>query len=82
MWKETSAEVYAVIWARHRKELSAFASFTDMSGQGYEFSTGKPEVLTEWGFKDSESPILKIVQRKECESDKEWENEYFIYFNK
>ena len=82
MWKETSAEVYAVIWARHRKDLSAFASFTDMSGQGYEFSTGHPEVLTEWGFKDSESPILKIVQRKEYESDKEWNVEYFIYVNK
>lgn len=34
--------------------------------------------MTEWGFENAEKPILKIVQTKENESDKEWETEFFI----
>jgi len=78
MWIETSNEVYAVIFAKHRKDLQVFSSFTDMTGYGYEFSTGKPEVLTEWGFKNSETPLLKIRQTKEYESATEWNAEFFI----
>ena len=80
MWKETSAEVYAVIFAKHRKDFSVHSSFTDITGNGYEFSTGRPELLTEWGFRESNIPLLKLRQSKEFESDKEWNIEYFIYY--
>lgn len=79
MWKETSNEVYAVIFAKHKKDLKPHSSFTDMTGTGYEFSTGHPEVLTEWGFENAENPLLKIRQTKENESDKDWNVEFFIY---
>jgi len=79
MWIETSAEVYAVIFAKHRKDLSPFSSFTDTTGNDYLFSTGRPEIMTEWGFKDSEFPLLKIVQWKENESDKDWNADFFIF---
>ena len=79
MWLETSNEVYSVIFAKHRKQLKPFASFTDGSGNGYPFSTGHPEIITEWGFENSEQPLLKIRQTKESESDKEWSNEFFIF---
>ena len=79
MWKETSAEVYAVIMAKHRKELVVHSSFSDPTGTGHHFSSGSPEMLTEWGFKDSEQPLLKIVQRKDREDDKEWDVQYCLY---
>jgi len=79
MWKETSVEVYSVIWARHHKELCVHSSFTDPTGTGYDFSTGHPEIITEWGFKNSERPIIKHISKKEKESDLEWDYEYFIF---
>jgi len=79
MWLETSNEVYAVIFAKHRKELKVYSSFTDVTGKGYHFSSGHPEILTEWGFTNSKNPILKIVQRKENDEDKDWNFEFYIY---
>lgn len=78
LWRQTSNEVYAVIFAKHRKQLKPFSSFTDITGNGYHFSDGHPRIMTEWGFENAEKPILKIVQTKENESDKEWETEFFI----
>lgn len=79
MWIETSAEVYYVILAKHRKNLGVYSSFSDPTGNGLEFSSGRPEMITEWGFKTSDQPLIKIRQTKENESDREWEYEYFIY---
>ena len=76
MWKETSNEVYAVIFAKHRKELKIHSSFTDITGR----SSGRPEVITEWGFENAEKPLLKIIQTKEEELQKEWDVEFFIYY--
>lgn len=79
MWIETSNEVYAVIFAKHRKQLKPHSSFTDSTGNGYHFSSGKPEIVTEWGFEKAETPLLKIVQTKENEEQKDWDLEFFIY---
>ena len=79
MWIETSNEVYAVIFAKHKKQLKPHASFTDSTGDGYHFSSGRPEIMTEWGFEKSETPLLKIVQWKESKSDKDWNVDFYIY---
>ena len=79
MWIETSNEVYAVIFVKHRKQLKPHSSFTDSEGDGYEWSTGKPEIMTEWGFEKSENPLLKIVQTKQNKEQKDWDVEFFIY---
>ena len=81
MWKLTSAEVYAVIFARHKNELSVHASYTDPTGDGYHFSSGRPEIMTEWGFEQATEPLLKIVQSKNKISEKEWKSEFFIYLS-
>lgn len=78
MWIETSAEVYAVLRARHGKDMSVYSSFSDPTGTGYDFSTGSPEMVTEWGFKKSDDPLLKIIQVKQNEYQKEWDCKYFI----
>ena len=79
MWIKTSNEVYAVIFAKHRKQLKPHSSFTDREGDGYEWSSGKPEVMTEWGFENAENPLLKIVQTKQSKEQKDWDVEFFIY---
>lgn len=79
MWIETSNEVYAVIFAKHKKQLKVHSSFTDMTGLGYEFSSGSQEAITEWGFEYADEPLLKIRQTKKNESDKDWNVEFFIY---
>lgn len=78
MWIETSNEVYSVIFARHKKQLKPHSSFTDSTGNGHHFSTGHPEIITEWGFENAENPLLKIRQTKDREDDKDWNVEFFI----
>jgi hypothetical protein len=80
MWVETTIEVYAVIMARHKKDFCVHSSFSDSTGNGHHFSTGHPEMITEWGFKDADNPLLKIEQRKENEEQKEWETTVFIHY--
>jgi len=82
MWVETSAEVYAVIYARHKKDFCVHSSFTDSTGKGYEFSSGKPTIDTEWGFKNADEPTLRLEARKENEEQKEWDYQYFIHYTK
>jgi hypothetical protein len=78
MWIETSAEVYAVIMAKHKKEMSVFSSYTDTTGTCHLWSNGHPEMMTEWGFNKSDKPLLKAESTKEHESDKDWTTNYFI----
>jgi len=56
-----------------------FGSFTDVDGNGYEWSSDSPEILTEWGFKEAENPLYKVVMKKETRHDKNWTYEYFLY---
>ena len=79
MWIETTIEVYYCIFMRHKKDFRVFWSFTDIDGISMSFSKWYPFVLTEWWFSGSETPIIKVEQKKEKESDKEWEYKYFIY---
>jgi hypothetical protein len=79
MWTETSAEVYAVIRAKHAKEMGVHGSFTDVEGNGFHFSSGRPTIETEWGFKESDTPLLKIIETKENREQKDWDVQFFIW---
>jgi hypothetical protein len=56
----TSAEVYAVIFARHNSDLIPFGSFSDPTGtfHGGPGDTGRMD--TEYGFKSCATPIIGI----------------------
>jgi len=79
MWIKTTENVCVEIRKAHKDELSVFSSFTDVDGNGYEWSSGHPEILTEWGFKNAEDPLYKVVMKKESSLEKEWKYEYFLY---
>lgn len=56
----TSAEVYAVIMARHRDQMRAFSTFSDPEGtfNGSAGLLGRMD--TTWGIEGCDYPILEI----------------------
>lgn len=79
MWIKTTERVCVEIRKEHKEQLTVFASYTDVDGYGYEWSSGEPEIMTEWGFKDSDNPLYKVLMTKKNRHDKEWQYEYFLY---
>lgn len=76
----TSAEVYAVIRARHR-DLVVFSSFSDPDGSFNGGDTGTMETVL--GFKDAGYPLIKIKTTWEINREKPYErnnakNEYWL----
>lgn len=67
MWIETSNEVYAVIFAKHRTQL--VHSVVDV--------VEEVELATEWTFKESTQPILKMVSTKNSYTGI-WDATFFI----
>ncbi|MCP5004959.1 MAG: hypothetical protein GY941_13645 [Planctomycetes bacterium] len=58
----TSPEVWAVIKARHHKDLGVFGSFSAPDGDHY----GNPDegiMKTEYGFKDADYPLMGAETR-------------------
>lgn len=55
----TSAEVAAVIRARHGKELIVFGSFSDPDGRFNGGSGEQGRMETMWGFVNTDAPILE-----------------------
>lgn len=56
----TSAEVYAVLFARHGNSLKPFSSFSDPDGtfMGRDGSEGRMD--TEYGFEGADAPTIGI----------------------
>ncbi len=77
MWLKTTNEVYGAIFSAHQWQLKVYSTFTDNTGG---ITGSKPRMITEWGLKDANYPLLQIHQTKENEEQKEWDVEYFIHY--
>ena len=53
-WIQTSYKVFTSIYNLHESELSVFMSITNLSDDRFVC-----EIMTEWGFKKSEQPLIK-----------------------
>lgn len=51
---ETTPEIYVAIYSRHQQDLVPFSSFTDCDS-GW--------LLTEWGFKHADWPLIRWERR-------------------
>ena len=80
MWIKTVERVCIEIRKQHKDELVPHASYTDMDGYDFEWSSGHPEMMTEWGFKGAENPLYKVLMTKESRHDKDWKYDYFLYY--
>lgn len=56
----TSAEVYAVIFTKHRDSLRVFSSFSDPEGRFHGGIGEKAVMETSWGFESSDYPIMEV----------------------
>ena len=52
----TSSEVFAVIYAKHKDELTVFSSYSNPTGT--DGLTNCPQMFTEWGLRNSDFPII------------------------
>ena len=67
VWVPTDKHVYGAIYREHAKDLTVFASHTCIGGCMFD---SEPRILTEWGFKDADTPLIK----SECIGDRSQDN--------
>ena len=77
IWIKTTWEVYGAIYKHHTGDLVVFSSFTNPYGD-FEGGGGRPEIYTEWGFRNSDYPLIRSIGTKEDKCQKDFEWEYFI----
>lgn len=74
--EQTSAEVVAVIRARHHQDLVVHSSYSYPEGN----PNGNPntgEMYTEWGFVDCEIPLIAVLTTWEIRPEKERRHERY-----
>lgn len=76
-WKSTDKHVYGAIYREHYKDLRTFATCTAPDGNP-QLSITTPYVMTEWGFKGADEPIIRIESHKKNVKQKDYDNEYFL----
>ncbi len=74
-WIETSGDVYFEIYRKHELSLVVFSSFTSKGDDEY---ASHPVFMTEWGFKNSDVPLIKCEGVKENKEQKYYDWQYFI----
>ncbi len=73
VFAETTKEVFYAIYDEHKERLGVFGTVSRPDGGYY----GSPEMMTEWGFKTSDTPIIKSVAQKNNPED-EWSWKFYI----
>ena len=63
-WIPTEHAAYSALYAVHHKELTVFGTHTCMEGCEWH---SRPYLMTEWGFKDADAPLLRSI----CDGDRE-----------
>ena len=76
-WKKTDKHVYGAIYREHYKDLGVFSSCTAPDGD-MSLGLANPYILTAWGFKDADEPLIQSIGRKDSREQKEYDYEYFI----
>ena len=77
IWRKTDKHIYGAIYREHWEELGVFGSCTAPEGDP-RLGLASPYILTEWGFKGADDPIIKSIGTKEDRNQKEYDYEYFI----
>ena len=75
MFKEIEPKEYFELYKKHRANLCVHSSYTDMEGMQV-WSGGTPQWMTEWGFKDSDAPLIRAETKRIDGVDT---HKYFLY---
>ena len=76
-WINTDKHVFNSIYFEHREALVPFGTFTDVSGDSYT-GYGYPYILTEWGFRNADAPIMRHVRKNPSRIETEEIDEYSL----
>lgn len=76
----TTPEVWGAIMLAHREKLVVFSSFSNPTGDSH-LGNGRPEMFTEYGFRDADCPLIGARTTWE-RGEKEWDrvNEDRVYW--
>ncbi len=77
MWIKTNPHVYRAISFEHRADLTVHGSFTNTERSTL---SERYEVLTEWGFKNSNRPLIKLHRIGELDAPRENDVEHFYIY--
>ena len=77
MWIKTDKHVYGAIYREHGNDFQVFGAFTNMQPSELSY---QPEIMTEWGFKNANRPMIKLVTKWEHGKRETTETvEFYIY---
>lgn len=76
-WIKTDKHVYGTIYREHIKDLTVFGTCSAPEGN-LELGLISPYMLTEWGFKKADEPLIKSIATKKNRHQEEYDYEYFI----
>jgi len=76
-WIETDKHVCGAIFREHREDFCVFASYTAPE-VNHRLGITKSYILTEWGFKDADEPLIKSIATKKSLKQKEYDYKYYI----
>jgi hypothetical protein len=79
-WIEIPQELYSEIYILFEDDLQPFGTITHLEN----CSAYDAKILTEWGFRDAGSPLIRSVCEPESQRDipkdpMDWEHRYYIY---
>jgi len=76
-WIKTDKHVYGAIFREHKDNLTVFSSFSNPYPSELQYD---PEMLTEWGFKNANRPLIKsVIKWKNRKRETTEMAEFFIY---
>ncbi len=76
-WHPTDKHVYGAIYREHFEEFGVFESYTAPEGNAAH-GVCYPRIETAWGFKGSETALIKSIGTKQSVEQKNYDYEYFI----
>ena len=79
---QTSAEVWAVIHARHRHELKVLASFSNPDGRAFGGNGERGEMETTYGFSGCDYPFMEVRTTWDIDPEQPYKrvNEKHVYW--
>jgi|TARA_R110000851_G_scaffold310388_1_gene470174 hypothetical protein len=75
MYTEITQAKYFKVFSENKPNLCPHSSFTDMDGTS-PLGNGGPQVITEWGLRDSDTPLIKVHSE---EVDGKMQHNYYFY---
>lgn len=76
-WIKTDKHVYGAIYREHKDSLQVFGSFSNPTPSHLSM---QPQMLTEWGFKDADYPLIKsVIKWEDGDRENTEEVDYFLY---